>query len=85
VTNQSRCQAPFRAQDQIFITARPLWFCQCAAPSFTKGWDCHCYLNRSQSQRYCAIDDLPPISSYWRQAHWDSRPVILSLTEHLRF
>jgi hypothetical protein len=31
----------------------------------------------SQSQSYFTTDGLPPISSSWRQAPWDLRPVIL--------
>jgi hypothetical protein len=31
----------------------------------------------SQSQAYFTTVSLPPISSSWRQAPWNSRPVIL--------
>jgi hypothetical protein len=31
-------------------------------------------LSQSQSQSYFATGGLPPISSFWRQAPWDSRP-----------
>jgi hypothetical protein len=40
------------------------------------GWRMsHNWLNQSQS--YFTTGGLPPISSLWRQAPWDSRPVIL--------
>jgi hypothetical protein len=39
--------------------------------------------SQSQSQSFFTTSDLPPIISSWRQAPWDSRPVIF-LTEHLR-
>jgi hypothetical protein len=34
-------------------------------------------LSSSQSQSYFTTGGLPPISSSWRQAHWDSRPDII--------
>jgi hypothetical protein len=37
-----------------------------------------------QSQSYFMTGGLPPISSSWRQASWDSRPDILFSTEPLR-
>jgi hypothetical protein len=38
--------------------------------------------NQSQSQSYFTTGGLPPVSSSWRQAPWDLRPLIFS-TEHL--
>jgi hypothetical protein len=35
------------------------------------------YQSQSQSQNYFRTGSSPPISSSWRQAPWDSRPVIL--------
>jgi hypothetical protein len=36
------------------------------------------FVSQSHSQSYFMTDGLPPISSSWQQAPWDSRPVIFS-------
>jgi hypothetical protein len=48
--SQFWCQAPSEAQDQIFVNVRQLRFCQCGAPSLTRGRVCH--LVRSKSVVY---------------------------------
>jgi hypothetical protein len=40
--------------------------------------------SQNQSRSYITTGGLPPVSSSWRQAPWDSRPGILFLTELLR-
>jgi hypothetical protein len=42
------------------------------------------YANKLQSQSYFMPGDLPPISSSWHQAPWDSWPAISFSTEPLR-
>jgi hypothetical protein len=41
-------------------------------------------LTQSQSQNYFTTGGLPPTNLSWRQAPWDTRPVIFFPTEHLR-
>jgi hypothetical protein len=70
----SWCQAPSRAQNQIFVTVRQLWVCWCGAPSLTRGWVCHLQLlmvlastvilrsesHRTQDYVYCFRFETPP-------------------------
>jgi hypothetical protein len=43
----------------------------------------HCQ-SQGQSQSYFTTDGLPPISSSWCRAPWDSRPELFFSIEHLR-
>jgi hypothetical protein len=40
LVSPSWCEAPFWAQDWIFISVRQLQVCWCGAPSLLRGWIC---------------------------------------------